>query len=116
MIATRNDCGLRVRTQACIATTCPARFSNHCARSGRGYPGSNRSACRRYFTGMIIGYPFGVITVITHLCMSVLLVLDAQCTYAALSGGEYAVTVKPDFMGRRLTYLMHDPGALQHVR
>jgi hypothetical protein len=60
---------------------------------------SNRSACQRYFTGMIIGYPFGVTTVINHLCMSVLLVLDAQCTYAALSGGEYAVTVKPGFMG-----------------
>ena len=60
---------------------------------------SNRSAYRRYFTGMIIGYPFGVTTVINHLCMSVLLVLDAQCTYAALSGGEYALTVKPGFMG-----------------
>src|ERR1700680_4616364 len=90
-----------MRTQACIATTCPARFSEHCARSGRphGYLDSNRSACRRYFTGMIIGYPFGVTTVINHLCMSILLVLDAQCTYAALSGGEYAVTVKPGFMG-----------------
>jgi len=99
MIATRNDCGLRVRTQACIATTCPARFSNHCARSGRGYPGSNRSACRRYFTGMIIGYPFGVTTVINHLCMLVLLVLVAQCTYAGLSAGEYALTVTPGFMG-----------------
>ena len=65
----------------------------------RGYLDSNRSARRRYFTGMIIGYPFGVITVINHLCMSVLLVLDAQCTYAALSGGEYAVTVKPGLMG-----------------
>ena len=65
----------------------------------RGYLDSNRSACRRYFTGMIIGYPFGVTTVINHLCMSVLPVLDAQCTYAALSGGEYAVTVKPGFMG-----------------
>ena len=30
---------------------------------------SNRSACRRYFTGMIIGYPFGVTTVINHLCI-----------------------------------------------
>jgi hypothetical protein len=68
-------------------------------RLNAGTLDSNRSACRRYFTGMIIGYPFGVITVITHLCMSVLLVLDAQCTYAALSGGEYAVTVKPGFMG-----------------
>jgi hypothetical protein len=65
----------------------------------RGYLDSNRSACRRYFTGMIIGYPFGVTTVINHLCMSGLLVLDAQCTYAALSGGEYALTVKPGFMG-----------------
>ena len=65
----------------------------------RGYLDSKRSACRRYFTGMIIGYPFGVTTVINHLCMSVLLVLDAQCTYAALAGGEYAVTVKPGFMG-----------------
>jgi hypothetical protein len=65
----------------------------------RGYLDSDRTACRRYFTGMIIGYPFGVTTVINHLCMSVLLVLDAQCTYAALSGGEYAVTVKPGFMG-----------------
>jgi hypothetical protein len=44
----------------------------------RGCLDSNRSACRRYFTGMIIGYPFGVITVITHLCTSVLLALDAQ--------------------------------------
>jgi hypothetical protein len=65
----------------------------------RGYLDSNRNACQPYFTGMIIGYPFGVITVITHRCMSVLLVLDAQCTYAGLSGGEYALTVKPRFMG-----------------
>jgi hypothetical protein len=38
-------------------------------------------------------------TVINHLCMSVLLVLVAQCTYAGLSAGEYALTVKPGFMG-----------------
>jgi hypothetical protein len=75
-------------------------------RKGRSSPiiardrdAPNRNACRHYFTGMIIGYPFGVTTVINHLCMSVLLVLDAQCTYAALSDGEYAVTVKPGFMG-----------------
>jgi len=47
-------------------------------RAETGCLDSNRSACRRYFTGMIIGYPFGVITVITHLCTSVLLALDAQ--------------------------------------
>src|SRR6202163_3727499 len=51
------------------------------------------------FTGIIIGYPFGVTTVINPLCMSVLLVLVAQCTYAGLSAGEYALTVKPGFMG-----------------
>ena len=32
--------------------------------SKREYLDSYRSACRRYFTGMIIGYPFGVTTVI----------------------------------------------------
>jgi hypothetical protein len=64
-----------------------------------GYLNSNLSACLRYFTGMIIEYRFGITTVINHLCMSVLLVLDAQCTYAGLSGGEYALTVKPGFMG-----------------
>src|ERR1700730_8600467 len=79
-----------------------ARFSDHCARWGRAQTrvlGFDRSACRRYFTGMIIGYPFGVTTVINHLCMSVLLVLVAQCTYAGLSAGEYALIVKPGFMG-----------------
>jgi hypothetical protein len=45
------------------------------------------------------GYPFGVTTVINHLCMSFLLVLVAQCTYVGLSAGEYALTVKPGFMG-----------------
>jgi hypothetical protein len=44
---------------------------------------------------MIIGYPFGISTVMNYLCMSVLLVMDAQCTYAGLSGGEHALTVKP---------------------
>ena len=65
----------------------------------RGYVDLNRNACRRYFTGMIIGYPLGVTTVTNRLCMLVLLVLVAQCTYAGLSAGEYALTVTPGFMG-----------------
>jgi hypothetical protein len=59
----------------------PSPVSSIIARGTRlntGIWDSNRSACRRYFAGMIIGYLFGVTTVINHLRMSVLLVLDAQ--------------------------------------
>jgi hypothetical protein len=88
-----------------------ARFFDHCAwdTPKHGTWDSNRSACWRYFAGMIIGYLFGVTTVVNHHRVSVLLVLDAQCTYAALSAGEYAVTVNRLYGHRRLACFMHDP-------